>query len=187
MEAARSSLKIWLERRGGTLADYIFPSWVDHSEHLSTRHNARLVDEWVAFTDDAIDAILAVTERYPYFLQQWGFQAWNVAQQSPITKNDINAATPAAIPAEFQFAYKPSSAEFIWHCPAQPFRGTKKPGQTYVPPGFSDFAHVRRDPPVIQIPIEEEVRISWMLAKLESVTAKLSRPKTVRVATVRLP
>jgi AAA ATPase domain len=56
-------------------------------------------DEGVAFTDDAIDEILAVTERYPYFLQQWGFQAWNVAQQSPITKDDIQAATPAAIAA----------------------------------------------------------------------------------------
>jgi integrase len=47
MEPARSSLKVWLERRGGTLADYIFPSRIDHSEHLSTRQYARLVDEWV--------------------------------------------------------------------------------------------------------------------------------------------
>ncbi len=43
-------------------------------------------DEGVAFTNDAIDEILAVTERYPYFLQQWGFQAWNLAQQSPTPK-----------------------------------------------------------------------------------------------------
>jgi len=56
-------------------------------------------DEGVSFTDDAIDEIVAVTERYPYFLQQWGFQAWNMAQQSPITKADIQAATPAAIAA----------------------------------------------------------------------------------------
>lgn len=27
--------------------DYVFPSRVDHSNHLSTRQYARLVDEWV--------------------------------------------------------------------------------------------------------------------------------------------
>ncbi len=29
------------------MEDYAFPSWVDHSDHLSTRQYARLVDEWV--------------------------------------------------------------------------------------------------------------------------------------------
>ena len=47
MQDARASLLAWLERRGGTLADYVFPSRVDHADHLSTRHYARLVDEWV--------------------------------------------------------------------------------------------------------------------------------------------
>jgi len=44
---ARASLLAWLERRGGTVDDYIFPSRVDHNCHLSTRQYARLVDEWV--------------------------------------------------------------------------------------------------------------------------------------------
>ena len=44
---ARASLLAWLERRGGTLADYVFPSRIDHTGHLSTRQYARLVDEWV--------------------------------------------------------------------------------------------------------------------------------------------
>ncbi len=44
---ARESLFAWLERRGGSLEDYVFPSRVDHSRHLSTRQYARLVDEWV--------------------------------------------------------------------------------------------------------------------------------------------
>ncbi len=44
---ARASLLAWLERRGGTLDDYVFPSRIDHSDHLSTRQYARLVDEWV--------------------------------------------------------------------------------------------------------------------------------------------
>jgi len=44
----RASLLAWLERRGGTIHDYAFPSRVDHAGHLSTRQYARLVDEWVA-------------------------------------------------------------------------------------------------------------------------------------------
>ena len=47
MSDARASLLAWLERRGGTIDDFAFPSHVDHSDHLSTRQYARLVDEWV--------------------------------------------------------------------------------------------------------------------------------------------
>ncbi|WP_279483367.1 tyrosine-type recombinase/integrase [Aureimonas sp. SK2] len=47
MEAARASLLAWLDRRGGTVDDYAFPSRVDHAMHISTRQYARLVDEWV--------------------------------------------------------------------------------------------------------------------------------------------
>ena len=47
MHDARSSLLPWLERRGGTVDDYVFPSRVDHASHISTRQYARLVDEWV--------------------------------------------------------------------------------------------------------------------------------------------
>lgn len=43
----RASLLTWLERRGGTVDDYAFPSRVAHTGHLSTRQYARLVDEWV--------------------------------------------------------------------------------------------------------------------------------------------
>ncbi|WP_445376648.1 hypothetical protein [Niveispirillum fermenti] len=37
METARKSLRAWLERRGGTLADYVFPSRVARKayQHLS--------------------------------------------------------------------------------------------------------------------------------------------------------
>ncbi|MDQ0323317.1 integrase [Pararhizobium capsulatum DSM 1112] len=43
----RASLLAWLERRGGTIDDYAFPSRVDRTDHLSTRQYAQLVDEWV--------------------------------------------------------------------------------------------------------------------------------------------
>lgn len=44
----RNSLLAWLERRGGSIDDYVFPSRVDYLGHLSTRQYARLVDEWVS-------------------------------------------------------------------------------------------------------------------------------------------
>lgn len=47
LEDARASLGAWLERRGGALDDYVFPSRVDHAMHISTRQYARLVHEWV--------------------------------------------------------------------------------------------------------------------------------------------
>lgn len=47
MSDARGSLLAWLERRGGSIEDFAFPSRVDHSAHMSTRQYARLVDEWV--------------------------------------------------------------------------------------------------------------------------------------------
>jgi len=40
-------LLAWLERRGGTVDDFVFPSRIDQNGHLSTRQYARLVDEWV--------------------------------------------------------------------------------------------------------------------------------------------
>ena len=43
----RASLLSWLERRGGSVNDYAFPSRVDRDNHMSTRQYARLVDEWV--------------------------------------------------------------------------------------------------------------------------------------------
>lgn len=44
---ARASLLAWLERRGGSIGDFAFPSRVNAAGHLSTRQYARLVDEWV--------------------------------------------------------------------------------------------------------------------------------------------
>jgi hypothetical protein len=34
-------------------------------------HSAQ--NEGVEFQDDAVEEILRVTERYPYFIQEWGF------------------------------------------------------------------------------------------------------------------
>ena len=43
----RGSLASWLNRRGGTAHDFVFPSRLDRCRPMSTRQYARLVDEWV--------------------------------------------------------------------------------------------------------------------------------------------
>lgn len=56
-------------------------------------------EEGVSIEATALDELARITERYPYFLQQWGSQTWNIATASPITLDDVAAATPAAIAA----------------------------------------------------------------------------------------
>jgi hypothetical protein len=55
------------------------------------------LSEGVSFTDDALDEIARVTEGYPYFLQEWGYQAWNIAERSPIELDVVKRATAASI------------------------------------------------------------------------------------------
>lgn len=51
----------------------------------------------VMFTTDALDEILRITECYPYFLQQWGHEAWNIATASPIDQIVVTEASERAI------------------------------------------------------------------------------------------
>ena len=51
----------------------------------------------VEFDDEAIAAVVRETQGYPYFLQEWGYQAWNTAPVSPIAKEDIARSSEAAI------------------------------------------------------------------------------------------
>jgi hypothetical protein len=54
-------------------------------------------NEGVDFQADAVEEILRVTERYPYFIQEWGFQVWNSAPGSPIQFAHVQQATPDII------------------------------------------------------------------------------------------
>lgn len=45
----------------------------------------------------ALDAIVAETRGYPYFLQEWGKHSWDAADASPITAADVAAATSSAL------------------------------------------------------------------------------------------
>ncbi len=80
----------------------------------------------VVYTDDALDYIVEQTGRYPFFLQVWGSQCWELAEKSPITLKDAKAASTSAIEAldegifkvrlarltERQKAYARAMAEF---------------------------------------------------------------------------
>lgn len=68
-------------------------AWEDAREALG----GPVVSENVTFTEDALDEILKVTEGYPYFLQQWGYEAWNTALSSPIDLTTVQAASRLAV------------------------------------------------------------------------------------------
>ena len=50
----------------------------------------------VAFDDQAVDLALDWTQGYPFYIQQIGKHAWNQAADSPITREDVENALPAA-------------------------------------------------------------------------------------------
>ena len=58
-----------------------------------------LENEGVHITADAVNQILLVTQGYAYFLQQWGSHTWRAAGSSPITIEDVTAASVTAVAA----------------------------------------------------------------------------------------
>lgn len=58
-----------------------------------------LADEGVRIEPAALDRILDLTQGYAYFLQLWGSHTWRVAQASPITAADVEAASTTAVAA----------------------------------------------------------------------------------------
>lgn len=51
----------------------------------------------VVFEKKALDRIYQLTLGYPYFLQEWGYQAWNYATTSPITLQVVKNATQTVL------------------------------------------------------------------------------------------
>jgi len=51
----------------------------------------------VEFDDLALAEVFRLTKGYPYFLQEWGYQAWNRAAASPITMQVVQDATPTVV------------------------------------------------------------------------------------------
>jgi len=53
----------------------------------------------VELVPEAVAEIVSATKGYPYFLQEWGKHAWDMAAQSPITLPDVTAAAALAVAA----------------------------------------------------------------------------------------
>lgn len=51
----------------------------------------------VEFVPEALNEIFRLTEGYPYFLQEWGYQAWNRATVTPISLDVVQQATPVVV------------------------------------------------------------------------------------------
>ncbi len=47
----------------------------------------------VHFEQEALDEIFRQTQGYPYFVQEWGSQSWNLSMGPTITKSDVRKAT----------------------------------------------------------------------------------------------
>lgn len=56
-------------------------------------------EEDVVVDPEAVAMITSETQGYPYFLQEWGKSAWDVATESPITVDDMRAASKEAVAA----------------------------------------------------------------------------------------
>jgi len=53
-------------------------------------------EEDAEFTPEALEAMFAATGGYPYFIQAYGKEVWELAPRSPVTADDVAVAAPAA-------------------------------------------------------------------------------------------
>lgn len=51
--------------------------------------------EGAAFDDDAAELAIAITQGYPYFIQELGYQVWTIASNNRITREDVALAREA--------------------------------------------------------------------------------------------
>jgi hypothetical protein len=66
------------------------------NEDAKTAIRQPITDEGESIDEDALQEILARTQGYPYFLQEWGYQCWNIADGSPIEFADASNAAGEA-------------------------------------------------------------------------------------------
>ena len=82
---------------GGKMSSAIYGEWAALAEadaREALQGPVRRQD--VEYTAEALDEITRITHRYPYFLQQWGYESWNLAQATPVGIQVIKAATVSA-------------------------------------------------------------------------------------------
>lgn len=64
--------------------------------HAQSAITVPLANAGVDIEESALANILIQTDRYPYFLQEWGKHAWDAALASPITVADVESASGLA-------------------------------------------------------------------------------------------
>lgn len=52
-----------------------------------------ILDEGAEIRKNALNQMAELTQGYPYFIQEWGYQTWRRAERSPITIKDVNQTT----------------------------------------------------------------------------------------------
>ena len=67
------------------------------SADATTAISKPALQEGVGFEPAAIDNLVSKTKGYPYFLQVWGKYSWNLAENSPITNQNVDDATSQAV------------------------------------------------------------------------------------------
>ncbi len=50
-----------------------------------------------SISQEALEETWRLTKGYPYLIQEWGYQTWNLAQSSPIAKSAVESAAATAI------------------------------------------------------------------------------------------
>lgn len=70
---------------------------------LSEAEAAKALDDpaqaaGVTFAPQALQEIFRLTKGYPYFLQEWGYQSWNLAPTNAISLEVVQRGTAAVIP-----------------------------------------------------------------------------------------
>lgn len=77
---------------------FIFPK-VDALSREDAANAIRqpIEEEGESIDDEILDKIIFKTKGYPYFLQEWGYQAWNVSERSPINVSCLEAAEKEAL------------------------------------------------------------------------------------------
>jgi len=65
-------------------------------EDASLALQGPVTTQGVTFTPEALAEIFRITQGYPYFLQEWGYQSWNMAEQTPIDLPLIQRTTIAS-------------------------------------------------------------------------------------------
>jgi AAA ATPase domain len=65
-------------------------------EDAKTAIRQPVEDEGEHISEDALNEIMLRTQGYPYFLQEWGYQCWNLAQGKQIEVSDASQAAGEA-------------------------------------------------------------------------------------------